>query len=170
MADICVNKRVICVAFRERVAIFDALSLRDKVITTSTRRGSALDFCAAFIFSFYLIPPGDNQQLLPKPWSAQQPTGSARPMARLLGQVIMMTTMTTTMMVMVMVMMTPIDNHFDQGPLPGPPVCRRDGGRSRPVRHCLGDHRRQQVGQWGHQDLQVTIFLPNMFLVTNICR
>ena len=31
VADICVNKRVICVAFRERVAIFDALSLRDKV-------------------------------------------------------------------------------------------------------------------------------------------
>ena len=148
MADICVNKRVICVAFRERVAIFDALSLRDKVIPTSSRRGfaldfcagylfsfhlippgdtkreSTLDFCAAFIFSFYLIPPGDNQQLLPKSGSAQQPTGSARPMARLLGQVIMMTTMVTTM---VMVMMTPIDNHLDQGPLPGPPVCRRDG-------------------------------------------
>ena len=116
--------------------------------------------------------------MLPKPRSAQQPTGSARPMARLLGQVIMMTTMTMTMMttmtmtvmVMVMVMITPLVNHLAQGPLPGPPVCRRNGGRGRPVRHCLGDHRRQQVGQWGHQDLQVTIFLRNMFLVTNICR
>ena len=140
MADICVNKRVICVAFRERVAIFDALSLRDKVIPTSSRRGFALDFCAGYLFSFHLIPPGDNQQLLPKPRSAQQPTGSARPMARLLGQVIMMMTMVMT--IMVMVMMTPINNHLDQGPLPGPPVCRRDGRRSRPVRHCLGDHRR----------------------------
>ena len=35
VADICVNKRVICVAFRERVAIFDALSLRDKVNKSS---------------------------------------------------------------------------------------------------------------------------------------
>jgi len=35
VADICVNKRVICVAFRERVAIFDALSLRDKVTISS---------------------------------------------------------------------------------------------------------------------------------------
>ena len=143
MADICVNKRVICVAFRERVAIFDALSLRDKVIPTSSRRGFALDFCAGYLFSFHLIPPGDNQQLLPKPRSAQQPTGSARPMARLLGQVIMMTMMVMLMvMVIVMVMVTPLDNHLDQGPLPGPPVCRRNGGRGRPVRHCLGDHRR----------------------------
>ena len=36
VADICVNKRVICVAFRERVAIFDALSLRDKVTKSSS--------------------------------------------------------------------------------------------------------------------------------------
>merc|ERR1719222_738385 len=35
VADICVNKRVICVAFRERVAIFDALGLRDKVTISS---------------------------------------------------------------------------------------------------------------------------------------
>ena len=47
-----------------------------------------------------------------------------------------------TMMVMVMVMITPLVNHLAQGPLPGPPVCRRNGGRGRPVRHCLGDHRR----------------------------
>ena len=81
-----------------------------------------------------------------------------------------MTVMTMTMTMMVIVMVTPLDNHLDQGPLPGPPVRRRDGGRSRPVCHCLGDHRRQQVGQWSNQDLQVTIFLRNMFLVTNICR
>ena len=31
VADICVNKRVICVAFRERVAVFDARTLREKV-------------------------------------------------------------------------------------------------------------------------------------------
>ena len=87
-----------------------------------------MDFCASYLFSFHLIPPGDNQQLLPKPRSAQQPTGSARPMARLLGQVIMMTMMVMLMvMVIVMVMVTPLDNHLDQGPLPGPPVCRRDG-------------------------------------------
>ena len=105
------------------------------MIPTSSRRGFALDFCAGYLFSFHLIPPGDNQQLLPKPGSAQQPTGSARPMARLLGQVMKMTTITMmTMMVMlmvmviVMVMVTPLDNHLDQGPLPGPPVCRRDGG------------------------------------------
>ena len=109
-------------------------------------------------------------------------------MARLLGQVIMMTTMVMTRIVMVMVMVmvmvkmmvmvtmmvmamvTPVNNPLDQGPLPGPPVCRRDGGGSWPVRHCLGDHRRQQVGQRGDQDLQVTIFLRNMFLVTNIFR
>merc|ERR1719319_1148994 len=35
VADICVNKRVICVAFRERVAIFDALTLRDKMTISS---------------------------------------------------------------------------------------------------------------------------------------
>ena len=30
VADICVNKRVVCVAFRERVAVFDARTLREK--------------------------------------------------------------------------------------------------------------------------------------------
>ena len=100
MADICVNKRVICVAFRERVAIFDALSLRDKVITTSSWI-FVLPLYSLFIFT----PAGDDQQLLPKPGSAQQPTGSARPMARLLGQVIMMTTMVMVMMMVMMMMM-----------------------------------------------------------------
>lgn len=31
VADICVNKRVVCIAFRERVAVFDARTLREKV-------------------------------------------------------------------------------------------------------------------------------------------
>jgi len=35
VADVCVNKRVICVAFRERVAIFDARTLREKMTITS---------------------------------------------------------------------------------------------------------------------------------------
>ena len=35
VADICVNKRVVCVAFRERVAVLDARSLREKLSLTS---------------------------------------------------------------------------------------------------------------------------------------
>lgn len=35
VADIYVNKRVICVAFRERVAVFDALTLKDKFTITT---------------------------------------------------------------------------------------------------------------------------------------
>ena len=35
VADICVNRRVVCVAFRERVAVFDALTLKDKFTLTS---------------------------------------------------------------------------------------------------------------------------------------
>jgi len=35
VADVCVNKRVICIAFRERVAIFDARTLKEKMTITS---------------------------------------------------------------------------------------------------------------------------------------
>merc|ERR1719422_2624953 len=35
VADICVNKRVVCIAFREKVSVFDARTLREKVSLTS---------------------------------------------------------------------------------------------------------------------------------------
>ena len=35
VADICVNKRVVCVSFRERVAVFDSRTLREKVSLAS---------------------------------------------------------------------------------------------------------------------------------------
>jgi len=35
VADICVNKRVVCVSFRERVAVFDSRSLRERISLTS---------------------------------------------------------------------------------------------------------------------------------------
>jgi len=35
VADICVNKRVVCVAFREKVAIFDTIALKNKMTISS---------------------------------------------------------------------------------------------------------------------------------------
>ena len=35
VADIAVNKRIICISFRERLAVFDTRSLREKVSLAS---------------------------------------------------------------------------------------------------------------------------------------